>query len=253
VGKGIKYIRVPVKASTIQDVMVLKGRTTPVSQYIPTGYRIENLTAEVGDNQIEYPYLHPSIRPHRFYGAKVNTLGDSLTAPGQWQAELKAMMGFSVIRNYGVGGTTVTSARQEGMSTFRDRAPAMDDDADLIIVFTSINDNGTALGTDSSTDVATVGGAGNVLAGILRAKYPYATIIFTSNPHTHWPWSYGAADMYRSVCGKYGMPFLDLLRTSNIDGLNSAANNYFFTDGVHMTVAGHKRLAETMAGLLRSL
>ena len=253
VGTGIKYIRVPVKSGKLNEVMVLKNRTTAVDHYVPYGTEVEGLVSNIKESQIEYDNLQQPVKPHRFYGAKVNTLGDSLTAPGKWQAYLKDIMGFSEIRNYGVGGTTVTSARGEGESTFRDRAPSMDDDADLIIVFTSINDNGAAYGTYNSTDVSTVGGAGNVLATMLREKYPHSDIIFTSNPHTHWEWSFGACDMYKEVCRHHSIPFCDLLGTCGIDGTNDVEKSYYYSDGIHPTDAGQYRIAQTIAGFLRTL
>lgn len=254
IGTGIKYIRVPVRADKLHEVMVLKNRNTQVNNYIPFGTQIEGINFSLNDNQVEYDHLHPTIKPHRWYGAKVNTLGDSLTAPGKWQEKLKDLMGFSEIRNYGVGGTTVTSARGEGESTFRDRVPSMSDDADLIIVFTSINDNGASMGDAKSTDVSTIGGAGNVLATMLRSKYPTATIVFTSHPHLHWnDWAGQASDMYQEVCGYHGIPFCDILRTSNIDGRNEVANKHFFTDGIHLTDAGFERIAQTIAGFLKTI
>lgn len=254
IGTGIKYIRVPVRADKLHEVMVLKNRNTQVNNYIPFGTQIEGINFSLNDNQVEYDHLHPTIKPHRWYGAKVNTLGDSLTAPGKWQEKLKDLMGFAEIRNYGVGGTTVTSARGEGESTFRDRVPSMSDDADLIIVFTSINDNGASMGDAKSTDVSTIGGAGNVLATMLRSKYPTATIVFTSHPHLHWnDWAGKSADMYKKVCELHGIPFCDILRTSNIDGRNEVANKHFFTDGIHLTDAGFERIAQTIAGFLKTI
>lgn len=254
VGTGIKYIRIPVNANKLNEVMVLKNTNVEVNNYIPFGTQIEGLNVSLKDNQVEYPHLNQTIKPHRWYGAKVNTLGDSLTAPGKWQEKLKELMGFSEIRNYGVGGTTVTSARGEGESTFRDRVTLMDDDADLIIVFTSINDNGAEMGEVGNTDVSTIAGAGNVLMTMLREKYPTKTIVFTSHPHLHWnPWAGNASDTYKKVCELHGIPFCDILRTSNIDGRNETANAYFFTDGIHLTEAGFERIAQTIAGFLRTI
>lgn len=252
--KNVAYIRIPTSANTKQNVMVLEDVNEALSNYIPYGNCITDYSVLIRDNQVGYTNLKQDVKPHRFYGAKVNTLGDSLTEPGMWQEKLKDLMGFAEIRNYGVGGTTVTSARGEGESTFRDRASLMDDDADLIIVFTSINDNGAAMGTKDSVDVSTIGGAGNVLASMLREKYPTATIVFTSHPHLHWnPWAGNASDMYQEVCKEYGIPFCDILRTSNIDGRNEVANKYFFTDGIHLTDAGFERIAQTIAGFLKTI
>lgn len=212
-----------------------------------------NLIFKANDNIIATIRMD-GLNTHKWVGAKVNFLGDSLTAPGRYQEILKEIMGFSVIRNYGVGGTTVTSARNEGVSTYRDRAPAMDDDADLIIVFTSINDNASPMGTPDSEDVSTIGGAGNVLAKMLQEKYPTKTIVFTSHPHLHWnSWAGEAADMYKQVCETRGIPFCDLLRTSGINGNIPTSKEHYFTDGIHLTEAGFQRVAETLAGFLKML
>ena len=144
----------------------------------------------------------------------------------------------------------------------------MADDLDLIIVMTSINDNGAAYGVynaendtgtladaedKTSNDVSTIAGAGLALIDILRTKYPHADIVFFSHPHTHWGWSFGEADMYREVCGRHAVPFFDLLRYSGIDGTVDAEKSYYFTDGVHLTAAGNDRLADYMAACLRAL
>lgn len=250
---NVAYIRVPVSASTRQNVMVLEGTEVALSNYIPYGDCLIDYSVLIRDNQVSFTNLQQTSKPHRFYGKKVNTIGDSLTAPGLWQKYLKDLMGFSEIRNYGVAGTTVTSARGEGESTFRDRAPLMDDDADLIIVFTSINDNGASIGTWNSEDVSTVGGAGNVLVKLLRDKYPHSDIIFTSNPHTHWEWSFEACDMYKEVCRHHSIPFCDLLGTCGIDGTNKTENAYYYSDGIHLTDVGQYRIAQTIAGFLRGL
>lgn len=251
------YMRVPVSASTVDTVMVLTGTTEPLSVYVPYGYIVPELYGNVGNKGIAWEKLAVNAKPHRFHGAKVGCLGDSLTEMGNsWQARLKSHMGFASIINYGVSGTTVTSARGEGESTYRDRAPNMSDDLDLIIVMTSINDNGATYEDTSGGEdhnVSTIEGAGLALIDILRNKYPGKDIVFFSHPHTHWGWSFGEADMYREICGKHAIPFFDLLRYSGMDGTNSADNTAYFTDGVHLTTAGNNRVADYMAACLRTL
>lgn len=263
------YMAVPVHADTVDTVMVLSGTTEPLSVFVPYGYIVPNLFGDVGDKGISWEKLAVNAKPHRFHGARVGCLGDSLTEMGNsWQARLKSHMGFASITNYGVSGTTVTSARGEGEHTYRDRAPNMSNDLDLIIVMTSINDSGAAYGvyneeqdtgtladaTDKTTnDVSTIAGAGLALIDILRNKYPHSDIVFFSHPHTHWGWSFGEADMYREICGRHSIPFFDLLRYSGIDGTFSADNTAYFTDGVHLTAAGNDRVADYMAACLRTL
>ena len=264
------YMRIPVRADTVDTVMVLTGTEAPINVYIPYGGQIvPNLYGDISDHGVAFSRLAMNAKYHRFKGAKVGCLGDSLTAMGnRWQSRLKKLMDFGSITNYGVSATTVTSARGEGESTFRDRAPNMADDLDLIIVLTSINDNGTAYGvfneqqgtgtkadaTDKTVnDVSTIAGAGLELINILRNKYPGKDIVFFSHPHTHWGWSFGAADMYREVCGRHSVPFFDLLRYSGMDGTFDADKTKYFTDGVHLTDAGNDRLADYMAACLRTL
>lgn len=264
-----KYMRVPVHADTVATVMVLSGTKNPLNIYVPHGYIVPELFGNVGNGGISWDELATDAKPHRFRGAAVGCLGDSLTSMGNdWQKRLARKMGFASITNYGVAGTTITSARGEGENTYRDRAPSMSDDLDLIIVMTSINDNGAAYGvyneaqdtgtkadaTDKTTnDVSTIAGAGLALIDILRNKYPHADIVFFSHPHTHWGWSFGEADMYREICGRHSIPFFDLLRYSGMDGTFSADNTAYFTDGVHLTASGNDRVADYMAACLRTL
>jgi lysophospholipase L1-like esterase len=264
------YMRVPVHADTVDTVMVLTGTEKPLDVYIPyEGQIVPNLYGDISDHGISFSRFGTDAKFHRFKGAKVGCLGDSLTDMGsRWQSRLKKLMDFGSITNYGAGGTTVTSRKGEGESTYRDRAPNMADDLDLIIVMTSINDNaadygvfneqqGTGTKADAAdktvNDVSTIAGAGLELIKILRTKYPNKDIVFFSHPHTHWGWSFGEADMYREVCGRHSVPFFDLLRYSGMDGTFSTDNKAYFSDGIHLTAAGNDRLADYMAACLRTL
>ena len=264
------YMRIPVHADTVDTVMVLTGTTEPLDVYIPYGgQNIPGLYGDISAQGISFDRFGKDAKFHRFMGAKVGCLGDSLTDMGsRWQSRLANLMNFGSITNYGVGGTTVTSSRGEGENTYRDRAPDMSDDLDLIIVMTSINDNGAPYGvyneaqdtgtksdaTDKTVDdVSTIAGAGLALIKILREKYPHSDIVFFSHPHTHWSWSFGEADMYREVCGRHSVPFFDLLRYSGMDGTFDADKTEYFTDGVHLTAAGNDRVADYMAACLRSI
>lgn len=253
------YMRIPVTADTVDTVMVLTGTTEPLDVYIPYGGQtVPGLYGDISAQGVPFDRFGKDAKYHRFMGARVGCLGDSLTnmATNGWIKRLNELMGFASITNYGVSGTTVTSSRGEGENTYRDRAPNMSDDLDLIIVMTSINDNGAAYEDTTAGgehDVSTIEGAGLALIEILRNKYPHSDIVFFSHPHTHWGWSFGEADMYREICGRHSIPFFDLLRYSGMDGTFSADNTAYFTDGVHLTAAGNDRVADYMAACLRTL
>lgn len=266
------YMRVPVHADTVDTVMVLKDATEAPTVFVPYGKQIiPGLFGEIGTKGVAFDRLGNDARFHRFVGAKVGCLGDSLTnmASNGWIKRLKELMGFSSITNYGMSGTTITSARGEGESTYRDRAPNMSDDLDLIIVMTSINDYGAEIGVYNPTektgtlegatdktvnDVSTIAGAGLELIRILREKYPYKDIVFFSNPHPDWgEWCYQSAEMYRTICARNTVPFFDMLSYSGIYGSKFGDETHFYIDSTHMSEAGNDRIADFMAASLRTL
>lgn len=266
------YMRVPVHADNVDTVMVLKGATEAVEAFVPYGKQIiPGLHGEIGVKGVAFDRLGNDARFHRFIGAKVGCLGDSLTnmATDGWIKRLKELMGFASITNYGMSGTTVTSAKGEGESTFRDRAPNMADDLDLVIVLTSINDFGAPIGVynvDEGTgtletaedktvnDVSTIAGAGLELIRILREKYPYKDIVLFSHPHPNWgEWCYNEAEMYRKICSRHAVPFFDMLSYSGLYGATSSAETHYFIDSTHLSTNGHDRAAEFMAACLRTI
>lgn len=266
------YMRIPVTADTVDTVMVLTGTNKPLEVYIPYGGQaVPGLYGDISEQGVPFSALGKDAKFHRFKGVKVGCLGDSLTnmASNGWIKRLKELMGFASITNYGVSGTTVTSARGEGESTFRDRAPNMADDLDLIIVLTSINDFGAPIGVynvDEGTgtletaedktvnDVSTIAGAGLELIRILREKYPYKDIVFFSHPHPNWgEWCYNEAEMYRKICSRHAVPFFDMLSYSGLYGATSSAETHYFIDSTHLSTNGHDRAAEFMAACLRTI
>lgn len=264
------YMRVSVHADTVDTVMVLKGTEKPIDVFVPFGRYVQpELYGNIGKKSIDYQMLRLNTRPHRFYGMKVGCLGDSLTAMGaRWQKRLMLSMGFASITNYGVSGTTVTSWNPE--NTYRDRVESMAEDLDLIIVMTSPNDNNAPIGKYNSqqgtgtledatnlneNDVSTIAGAGVELLNLLKAKYPHKDIVFFGHPHTYLM-KWDEPDMYKLVCGRRSVPFFDMMRCGGMDtkgGDASEESAYYFTDLIHLTDAGNDRVADYMAGCLRTL
>ena len=87
-------------------------------------------------------------------GTKINFLGDSITegagtscVEARFTTLMKEIAGVAEIRNYGIGGTRI--ARQQTVNNeqydkndYCARFSAMDDDADVIVVFGGTNDYG---------------------------------------------------------------------------------------------------------------
>ena len=266
------YMRVPVHGDTVDTVMVLTGTSEPVNVFIPyKGQLVPGLFGDITEYGVPFSGLAEEARFHRFRDAKVGCLGDSLTnmATNGWIKRLAELMGFASITNYGMSGTTVTSARGEGDSTYRDRAVNMADDLDLIIVLTSINDYGSPIGIynpaektgtlegaadKSLNDVSTIAGAGLELIRILREKYPFKDIVFFSHPHPDWgEWCYQEEAMYKTICSRNAVPFFELLSNSGLYGAVHNTVTHYYIDGTHLSEEGNDRLAEYMAASLRSI
>lgn len=131
-------------------------------------------------------------------GIKANFLGDSMTQ-GQgvtdqehnifWQ-RLKRECGLAEARGYGISGTRI--ARQhlredpQFDQDFLSRVEAMDDDADLIVVFGGTNDFGhgdAPLGVMGDRTPYTFYGACHRLMQNLITKYPESQIVFMTPIH----------------------------------------------------------------------
>lgn len=195
----------------------------------------------------------------RWTGKKVNCLGDSITygAGGtSWTYFIGDLIGATEVRNYGIAGSSI---QDDGKNTgFINRYSAMDNDADLIIVWGGVNDHHWrtssqySFGDMGSTSNKTFYGALKNLCLGLKQKYPGKEILFItpmknigykSGSTTCPAWNVNNAlgkklTDYRNaileVCDYYSIPTLDLYSVSGYTtGLIDSETNLLFPDKLH--------------------
>lgn len=250
---GTAFIRTTVRLVRQDDLMFV------ASDQVPTVYQPYDLwtfdeTVEAGG----------SGGGSRWQGLKWNVMGDSITesASAYWRS-LAADFGFSVARNYGVGGTAVAvRAAPWDTNAMCIRYDDMDDDADLITVMCGTNDfNQVALGAFGDAVNTTFYGALNVLCAGLVEKYPTKTIAFLTLPPRENMQSAGLgghtvfdyADAIQEVCEYYAIPVFDTLRATQLRPFNADNKTAFMPDGLHPNADGHDILARNMREFLASL
>ena len=207
-------------------------------------------------------------------GKIINVLGDSITqghgtsGPEHFYVKvLGDLLGASEVRNFGIGGTRL--ARQYGADNypwpFTERYAAMDDNADLVIVFGGTNDYGhgdAPFGAMGDRTVDTFTGACHFLFSELVKKYPDARIVILTplqtsydqnpSPHTGKP-LIDYVDRIIEVAAHYSLPVLDLYRTAGICPRIPEQLTRFMPDGLHPNDAGAYRVAERLTAFLNAL
>lgn len=216
-------------------------------------------------------------------GKKINFLGDSITeghgtsAPEKtFHGLLKQWAGLKEARNYGKGGTKI--ARLPVITDnpfdqdFNLRAPDMDSDADVVVVFGGTNDFGhgtIALGEISDRDIHTFYGALHQLCLYLIKTYRDKEIVFMTPIHrlnemldynnrisqgitTAKPLS-DFVKAIREVCEFYSIPVLDLYKESGMYGQVWAWCEKYMPDGLHPSDYGHEIIARKLQKFLENL
>lgn len=213
-------------------------------------------------------------------GKTVLFLGDSITeghgtsGPEHYYVTVFGKISGANVINYGIGGTRI--ARQTTPSPnpvfdgdFVKRVDDMQKDADVIVVFGGTNDFGhgdAAVGDFASRDEHTFYGAMHVLCQKLIEKYPDADIVFMTPLHrlnenatTN---EYGIpdrlplvnyVDMITEVASYYGLPVLDLFRTSGLQPKVDIIREKYMPDGLHPSDAGAEKIAKRLYGFLSTL
>ena len=206
---------------------------------------------------------------------KVNFLGDSITeGVGVSSPELKYVDVFAreygaIVRNYGISGTRI--ARQINGDPnnhgcdydFCLRAPEMDPDADIVVVFGGTNDFGhgdAPFGTMADRTPETFYGACHTLMTTLIERYPTAEIVFMTPLHRECeereegrePLS-SFVRAIKEVAEFYSLPVLDLYAMAGIQPQLEAHKTAFAPDGLHPNDAGAKRVADRLGAFLKAL
>ena len=206
---------------------------------------------------------------------KINFLGDSITegvgasrVENRYPDVFARKYGPVTIRNYGIAGTRIarqirpTQDHPEWDADFCARAQTMDPDADLVVVFGGVNDFGhgdAPFGEASDRTPDTFIGACHTLMRELAERYPTATVVFLTPLHgtvEERPGKHPLGDYVRAIretTALYGMPVLDLYAQSGLQPKIPALKKAYLPDGVHPNDAGAERIADRLAGFLRTL
>lgn len=208
------------------------------------------------------------------YGKKFVFLGDSITE-GYGVADkaniftnrLASEYHLEKALNYGIGGTRI--ARQTGADTcaaaYCDRFAAMDADADFVIVFGGTNDYGhgnAPFGKFEDRTETTFYGALHVLMIGLITRYPHSTIVFMTPTHRGWdmiPSQFNSrplsdyVDAIKEVARYYSIPVLDLYAMGGMQPDVPIQKQLYMPDALHPNDAGHKLIADRLAGFLKAL
>lgn len=217
-------------------------------------------------------------------GKKINFLGDSITqgvgascTETNYVNQAKELLGLSEAVNYGISGTRIAPRKAAigGVPPCNDdfisRAELMDADADGIVVFGGTNDFGhgdAPLGTPADTTPDTFCGALHTLFVKLIERYPGKPIVILTPLHRTVEdnvWGDGHYKEYpdhplrdyvqaiRDIAEYYSLPVLDLWAVSGIQPKVPVIKEKLMPDGLHPNDAGHRLVAERLAGFLKAL
>ena len=214
-------------------------------------------------------------------GKKINFLGDSITEGvgaseyAHCYVEQFAAATGAVCRNYGIGGTRIARRRVPYDNPifdqdFPSRVPGMDPDADVVVVFGGTNDFGdgdAALGHMEDRTEDTFYGAYHLLIRKLLNRYPDGKLVVMTPLHrmSEDETDYNErgvrrvgslqryADAIIEVAGFYGVPVVDLFRTSGIQPRVDILREKYMPDGLHPNDEGHALLAQRLLTVLNAI
>ena len=205
---------------------------------------------------------------------KINFLGDSITFGALASDPSKSYLGLlqekypnSVLRRYGIGGSSIANQKVWEVPTLCKRAEEMDLDADAVVIFGGTNDFGTGvpLGTPDDRTEDTFWGACFSLFQKVLLQYPGKPIIVVTPLHR----TFENAEEYqgrkmaapleeyvriiKETAKYFAFPVIDLYATSGLQPAFDMICEKFMPDGLHPNDAGHEILFKKLAAALRLL
>ena len=259
--------------ATIEYVSVKAGNSLIV--YQNGNYALANAEAFVqsGDSSTTDDYVLNT----RFNGATVVFEGDSITDSDylpsyggkSWADYLSEICMFGDTVNQSLGGASIstyntTSANASVVNRIvNTNYPS---DTKLFFVFAGTNDwnANVALGDYDSIDTGTMLGALNVIIDTIQTKLPECNIVIMTPMHrsgtrtaqrTAGTMS-DVAKAYETVCERWGVDCVNTLKTFGMNAYNDSVKALYFTEQdypLHPSPAGHKRIAQRMAGYISQL
>lgn len=214
-------------------------------------------------------------------GKKIAFLGDSITEghgvenpENIFWRRIEKSTGAKCY-GYGIGGTRIAMQHTPSENPlydfyFASRVDRMIPDADIVVIFGGTNDFGhgdAEFGKDSDRTEETFCSAYHLLLEKVIKRYPKAQIVTMTPLHRDSEKCTGinAHNLYKefpletyvdaiiSISGYYGIPVLDLFRTSGLQPAVPILKKKYMPDGLHPNDAGHERLAGRLQGFLQSL
>ena len=180
----------------------------------------------------------------------VSVVGDSYTGGSEmdsgdghrWRDILNAD-GVYQVTSHHLGGTGYVWTRDvgDGPSNFVTRASEIEPDADVVMLFGSINDN--------AASYEEVRQAASEAFAAARSVNPNATYVVVGPASPEWPVPEGilnARDAVRDAAATEGLTFFDPID----DGWFETNPEYIGEDGTHPDDAGHAYLAENLKEIL---
>lgn len=206
-----------------------------------------------------------SSRSSRWNGKKWTVLGDSNTednfqAAVKYHGFIAARIGCE-IENHGYSGFGYLDKGNE--KYVASKIPEMDSDADLITVLAGGNDvnhmknEWLPIGNlgDNDPTVSFYGAIDYTIDSLIK-KYPTKTVAAISQ----FKRGEGQEEVIQSmvkalkdVCGKYGVPVLDLYNGGNVHAYNATYRNECMPDGVHLNDKGSELLSWKIQSFIESL
>lgn len=215
-------------------------------------------------------------------GKRIAFLGDSITQgygvsdPSKRYWEVLGRNTGAIVSANGIGGSRY--AKQPGVTEFEGpekyfelRVEELDPEADVVVVLGGVNDFGGStapLGTMADRDPTTFYGAVHSLCLKLLERYPTAEIVLVTPLHCGNEWVYvnydpthtrnatdlrGYVQIIREVAEYYGLPLLDLFRTSGLQSDVPIIREKYMPDWLHPNDIGHIRMASRIEGFLKTL
>ncbi len=220
-------------------------------------------------------------------GKIIDFLGDSITEGVgvediencRYDNRLKKMLKLKAVYNYGISGTRIAHQRKPSEKPRHDlcfcgRAYYLNPEADVIVVYGSINDyiHGDAkFGTLEDKTPETFCGGVEFLMNILEELYPNAKKVFmTPAKHRYADLDYKKPSSrecklsdakpvrdYGNVIiekgKKHNIPVLDLYEALPFDADSEGDYEKYTADGLHFNDEGHKFIANALCEFLKKL
>lgn len=217
-------------------------------------------------------------------GKKLAVLGDSITEgvgvtdpDNMFYNRIFRSEGLRALCINGISGSRFAAQRNPTMFELRadrhfiSRVDELDEDSDVVVVFGGTNDFGhgdAPLGSPEDRTQYTFCGACNLLCENLIRRFPDKLIVFMGPLHrTHEDdpcgtpgRKNGPVGTLYDYCGiieatakRFGIPYLDMLAVSGMTPLVSIQKEMYMPDGLHPNDAGHEKIAQRLAGFLKTL